>query len=207
MHNAALASLAASDARFADWRYFRFEVHPDDLPRALELFREEISTASTSPSRTRSSPSTVLATVDPAARPIGAVNTLLLTPAGWRGHNTDGYGLAGAIRETLGLDLAGAHIVLLGAGGAARGAAVECLQRRCASLWIANRTETNLTAMLADLAPLAAGIPSAASPPPLLPSISLPAPSSSTPPAPASAPPTISPSTSRCSPTSPRSST
>src|SRR5882724_3694853 len=37
MHNAALAALARTEARFADWRYFRFEVHPDDLPQALDL--------------------------------------------------------------------------------------------------------------------------------------------------------------------------
>jgi shikimate dehydrogenase len=61
--------------------------------------------------------------------------------------------------ETLGRDLAGAHIVLLGAGGAARGAAVECLQQHCASLWIGNRTRTNLDALLAVLAPLAGKIP------------------------------------------------
>jgi shikimate dehydrogenase len=159
MHNAALASLAVHDTRFAGWRYFRFEVHPDDLPRALELFR-----AKNFHGLNLTVPHKVLAfdrvaVIDPAARPIGAVNTLLSTPAGWRGHNTDGYGLAAAIRETLGLELTGAHVILLGAGGAARGAAVECLQRRCASLWIANRTEANLTTMLAELAPLAADIP------------------------------------------------
>jgi shikimate dehydrogenase len=159
MHNAALASLAATDARFAHWKYFRFEVHPDDLPRALELF-----SAKKFHGLNLTVPHKVLAvdrvaTIDPAARPIGAVNTLLATPAGWRGHNTDGYGLAAAIRETLSRDLTGAHVILVGAGGAARGAAVECLQRRCASLWIANRTRANLDAMLADLAPLAAGIP------------------------------------------------
>jgi len=155
MHNAALASLAATDARFADWRYFRFEVHPDDLPRALELFR-----AKNFHGLNLTVPHKVLAVdrvsaIDPAARSIGAVNTLLHTPTGWRGHNTDGYGLAAAIRETLNLDLAGAHVILLGAGGAARGAAVECLQRRCASLWIANRTQETLDRMIAAL-PVAA---------------------------------------------------
>ncbi len=159
MHNAALASLAVADARFADWRYFRFEVHPDDLPRALALFHGKNFHG-----LNLTVPHKVLAVdhvaaIDPAARPIGAVNTLLHTPAGWRGHNTDGYGLAAAIRETLGLELAGAHVILLGAGGAARGAAVECLQRRCASLTIANRTEANLATLLADLAPLSTGIP------------------------------------------------
>ena len=67
--------------------------------------------------------------------------------------------LAAAVRETLGRELAGAHIILLGAGGAARGAAVECLQRRCASLWIANRTRGNLDTLLDVLAPIAGAIP------------------------------------------------
>jgi shikimate dehydrogenase len=55
--------------------------------------------------------------------------------------------------------LAGTPILLLGAGGAARGAAVECLQRGCASLTIANRTVENREALLAALAPLAGAIP------------------------------------------------
>ena len=159
MHNAALAELTRNDARFADWRYFRFEVHPDDLPRALELLHAK---------KFRGVNLTVphkiiafdrVADVDAAARPVGAVNTLLWSERGWRGFNTDGYGLATAVRETLGGDLAGAHVVLLGAGGAARGAAVECLQRGCASLWIANRTRENLDALLATLAPVAGKIP------------------------------------------------
>ena len=159
MHNAALAALVTAEPRFADWRYFRFEVHPDDLPRALGLFHTKNFHG-----LNLTVPHKVLAfdrvaALDAAARPIGAVNTLLATPDGWRGHNTDGYGLAAAIRETLGLDLAGAHVVLLGAGGAARGAAVECLQRGCASLLIANRTRANLDTLLATVAPLAVGIP------------------------------------------------
>ncbi len=159
MHNAALAALARTDARFADWEYFRFEVHPDDLPRALELLHAK---------RFRGVNLTVphkiiafdrVAEIDAAARPVGAVNTLRWSERGWRGFNTDGYGLAAAVRETLALDLAGAHVILLGAGGAARGAAVECLQRGCRSLAIANRTRANLDALLATLAPVAGAIP------------------------------------------------
>jgi shikimate dehydrogenase len=100
-----------------------------------------------------------VAHVDAAARPVGAVNTLRWSERGWEGFNTDGYGLATALRESLGRELAGAHVILLGAGGAARGAAVECLQRGCASLAIANRTRENLDALLAILAPLAGRIP------------------------------------------------
>lgn len=173
MHNAALTEAARAEARFADWRYFRFEISPEDLPQALTVLHAK---------RFRGVNLTVphkviafdrVATVDAAAQPVGAVNTLLWTESGWRGHNTDGYGLAMAVREELGLDLAGTDVLLLGAGGAARGAAVECLQRGCASLWIANRTPENLTGLLATLAPIAGSIPvhgfAPAAPPPGLP--------------------------------------
>jgi shikimate dehydrogenase len=156
MHNAALAEMARADPRFADWRYHRFDIPPDDLPAALELLHRKkfLGVNLTVPHKTLAFDR--VAEIDPAARPIGAINTLHWTPAGWRGHNTDGHGLAAAIRETLSRELAGAPVILLGAGGAARAAAVECLRRRCAALWIANRTRANLDTLLAALRPLAA---------------------------------------------------
>ena len=159
MQNAALALLARSDPAFAAWKYFRFDIAPADLPGALELFH-----AKNFHGLNLTVPHKIIAfdrvaEVDAAARPLGAVNTLRWTARGWHGFNTDGYGLASAVRATLGRELAGAHTVLLGAGGAARGAAVECLQRGCVSLWIGNRTRENLDALLALLAPLAGKIP------------------------------------------------
>ncbi len=159
MHNAALAALARDAARFLDWKYFRFEIRPEDLPGALDLLhaRKFRGVNLTVPHKIIAFDR--VAEIDPAARPIGAVNTLRWTERGWHGFNTDGYGLAAGVGEDLGRELAGTHVVLLGAGGAARGAAIECLQRGCASLSIANRTAQNLEALLADLAPVAGGIP------------------------------------------------
>jgi shikimate dehydrogenase len=158
MHNAALAELARSDKHFASWKYFRFDIPPEDLPRSLELFH-----AKNFRGLNLTVPHKVIAfdhvdLLDPAALPIGAVNTLLATNQGWHGFNTDGYGLASGIREDLQLDLAGCDVILLGAGGAARGAAVECLHRRCRSLWIANRTVSNLDVLLRALQHVAAGV-------------------------------------------------
>ena len=56
-------------------------------------------------------------------------------------------------------DVVPGDLLLLGAGGAARGAAVECLRQGCASLAIANRSAENLTALLDILRPLAGAIP------------------------------------------------
>ena len=159
MHNAALAELAHTDARFANWEYFRFEIPAADLPQALALFHEKKFRGLNLTVPHKVIAFDLVAAVANLARPVGAVNTLLWTSDGWHGHNTDGYGLATALREDLGCNLAGSHIILLGAGGAARSAAIECLARRCASLTIANRTRANLDALLDLLAPLAEGIP------------------------------------------------
>src|SRR5690606_8621266 len=104
---------------------------PADLPRALAALH-----AKKFRGLNLTVPHKVLARdlvtrVDPAALPVGAVNTLRWAEDGWHGFNTDGYGLATAVRATLGRELAGTPVILLGAGGAARGAAVECLQRGC----------------------------------------------------------------------------
>ena len=156
MHNAALAALARADARFADWKYFRFDIAPADLPRALPLLHAKGFRGVNLTVPHKILACDLVAEISPAARPAGAVNTIRWTDRGWQGHNTDGYGLAAALRTDLGHELTPAHILLLGAGGAARGAAVECLARGCASLTIANRTRETLAALLAILAPLAA---------------------------------------------------
>ena len=159
MHNSALATMGQTDAAFDSWRYFRFDVPPADLPEALTKLHAAgfLGLNLTVPHKVLAFD--LIEHVDPSAQPIGAVNTLKRTATGWHGHNTDGYGLATAVAETLGIALAGTPIILLGAGGAARGAAVECLAQGCASLHIANRTEANRVTLIADLAPLDRDIP------------------------------------------------
>ncbi len=155
IHNAALAELAKTQPRFTDWHYFKFDIAPAELPRALALFQQHGFHGLNLTVPHKSLAVEHLASSDAFVRAAGAANTLTRTEAGWLGANTDGYGLATALREEFGTDLAGAHLVLLGAGGAARGAAVECLRARCASLWIGNRTAATLSALVDELAPLA----------------------------------------------------
>jgi shikimate dehydrogenase len=159
LHHAALAEMSRSAPEYSNWRYYRFEVPPADLPEALaKLHAKKFRGLNlTVPHKVLAVEH--LAGIDRAAKDAGAVNTLKWTFGGWFGLNTDGYGLATALREELNCELAGADVLLLGAGGAARGAAVECLRRGCASLVIANRSEDNLRSLLATLAPLQNGIP------------------------------------------------
>lgn len=159
MHNAALAVLAASDPRFATWRYHKFEIAPAELPQALRLFHERgfLGVNVTVPHK-----EALLDHVESAdafARAAGAANTLVRTPTGWSAFNTDGSGLAAALQADFGVPLAGTHVVLLGAGGAARGAAIRCLRDGVASLSIGNRGQDRLRTLLDDLAPFAGAIP------------------------------------------------
>lgn len=74
------------------------------------------------------------------ARLAGAVNTLTLTEGRLIADNTDGAGLVADLTENLGWPLAGASILLVGAGGAARGVIAPLLEAGPARLLVVNRT-------------------------------------------------------------------
>jgi shikimate dehydrogenase len=76
----------------------------------------------------------------PRARAAGAVNTLAFGADGILSDNTDGAGLVRDLTVNLGCALQGRRVLLLGAGGAARGAILPLLGERPAVLAIANRT-------------------------------------------------------------------
>ena len=155
IHNAALAALARTAPRFRDWRYHKFDIAPGDLPAALAAFHRLNFRGLNLTVPHKSLAVDHLAQGDSFVRAAGAANTLTFFADGWHGANTDGYGLTNSLQQELGAVLAGAQVILLGAGGAGRGAAVECLRARCAALWIGNRTATSLAALLAELQPLA----------------------------------------------------
>ena len=74
------------------------------------------------------------------ARLAQAVNTLRFDGADIYGDNTDGAGLVQDLTANLGVALGGSRILLLGAGGAARGAIPSLLAQGPAGLTLANRT-------------------------------------------------------------------
>jgi len=74
------------------------------------------------------------------AKAAGAVNTLTFATDGVLGDNTDGIGLVNDLAGNLGLDLEGRRILLMGAGGAARGVVLPLLEKAPAELFIVNRT-------------------------------------------------------------------
>jgi shikimate dehydrogenase len=95
------------------------------------------------------------------AQRAGAVNTLALESDGQvLGDNTDGIGLVRDLTLNLGWVITGRRVLVLGAGGAARGVLAPLLAEQPAQLLIANRTvdkAEHLAREFADLGRVAAG--------------------------------------------------
>lgn len=86
------------------------------------------------------------------ARLAGAVNALKFEGERIHGENFDGIGLTNDIQRNLGFPLDGKRVLLLGAGGAARGALLPFLEQQPLLLVIANRTEDKARELAAQVA-------------------------------------------------------
>ena len=94
----------------------------------------------------------------PRAELAGAVNTLLFSEQEIVGDNTDGAGLVRDLSINLGFKLKGRRILLLGAGGAARGALGPLLAAQPAALVIANRTVGKAVDLARQFAGVSTGV-------------------------------------------------
>ena len=159
MHNAALQELADRDPHFKNWRYFKFDIPPERLREALTLFHKNHFRGIN-----LTLPHKILAAKwieagEPEVRLSGACNTLLWTENGYLGYNTDLYGMTRAIEDGFALTLQGKEALLIGAGGAARAAAVACLTQKVAALHLTNRTSEKLNPLVEGLSAIRGDIP------------------------------------------------
>jgi 3-dehydroquinate dehydratase / shikimate dehydrogenase len=83
-------------------------------------------------------------------RAAGACNTMVRLPEGWKGVNTDVIGFLAPLDEVLSVALSGTRVLVLGAGGAARGV-VYALLARGAQVVIWNRTTTRAASLVEEL--------------------------------------------------------
>ncbi|MBQ7556510.1 MAG: shikimate dehydrogenase [Lachnospiraceae bacterium] len=88
-----------------------------------------------------------LSELDDNAKKVGAVNTLVRTDdGGFKGYNTDVTGLDMAL-DTHGIEVSGRNTVIIGAGGAARAAAVLCAGKGAGHIFIMNRNRERAAAL------------------------------------------------------------
>ena len=88
--------------------------------------------------------------VGEAAKAAGAVNTISFRAGHLRGDNTDGIGLIRDLNVNERVTLAGRRLLVLGAGGAARGIVGPLLAAKPAELVIANRTKARADDLVAQ---------------------------------------------------------
>ena len=152
LHNAALEELTSRDPNYKNWSYGKVELAASDLGKALPLFWEcgYKGLNLTIPHKVEVLP--LLSSIDEDADLMGAVNTLVWKEDGWHGCNTDGYGLEAGLKESLSVTLENAQVLIVGAGGAARAAAAQCLRSKCQKLWMTNRSPGRLQQVVELLA-------------------------------------------------------
>jgi len=133
MHNAAFVHCAI------DATYVPFHVTADELSAAVVALKalniKGINV--TIPHKEAIIP--LLDHVDPAARQIGAVNTVINSNGRLIGYNTDSSGFIRSAHQDLGFSPPGKQVLLLGAGGACRAAVQALLAAGVQRIIVANR--------------------------------------------------------------------
>ena len=131
MHNAAFTDLGM------DCEYHAFRVSQDSLRDAL-IGAKAMGFGGVNLTVPLKEEALNIVDADPLAAMIGAVNTVDFKD-GMRGYNTDGIGAKRALADA-GVDVAGARVLIVGAGGAARAIGFQ-FANDGANITIANRTE------------------------------------------------------------------
>lgn len=149
MHNAAFEAL------HLPYCYLPFEVAPPGLERAI---RAIIPLGIKGLNLTAPHKEAVIPFLDRLSREAqksGAVNTIEVAHDLLIGHNTDGRGFVASLME-MNIDPEGYRVILLGAGGAARGVAIELVEKGAEEMVLINRNlqrARNLADRLISLSP------------------------------------------------------
>lgn len=146
MQNAAIAALGL------DWVYVALPVKPSDIEACVLGARAMgiIGLNCTIPHKELVLP--FVDEIDDAARAIRAVNTLHFREDGAVvGHNTDAYGFSATVMSEGEVMFEGRSVLILGAGGAARGMAAGAAAEGARKIIIANRTRERAERIVEDL--------------------------------------------------------
>lgn len=123
-----------------DATYELIEVHPDDIPSCISRLQNENYSGWNITVPHKQAMATLVDKIDQDAQASGTVNTVVNKNGKLYGYSTDGYGIATAVKEDFGLDLAEKKITFIGTGGAASAVAVYLAQKGLKELILLNRT-------------------------------------------------------------------
>jgi len=142
---------AALDHCGIDARYELWETEREELPALLERMRRDdcLGANVTIPHKERMID--LLDDLDMLAERIGAVNTVVNRNGRLWGYNTDIVGFVHALNRDGDFDPRGRHVLVLGAGGAARAIAVALIDGAAASLTATDIDQDRAASFLRDL--------------------------------------------------------
>jgi len=136
MHNNAFAKLGLNYA------YLAFEVTNETLPAAIQSIRTLDMRGSNISMPNKQKVIPLLDKLDPAAKMIGAVNTIVNDDGILTGYTTDGIGFMKSLDDE-GLDIRGHKMTLAGAGGAGTAIAVQAALDGVSEMSIFNRHDAS----------------------------------------------------------------
>jgi len=131
--------------------YLRVEIPAGDLQKALPQLQKSGFAGWNCTLPHKEAMFALCPETDEAARESAAVNTVVVSEKGLRGHSTDADGWEDALAEAWQLDLARQRILLLGCGGVGRTLAFRLARRGCRHLRLANRTSSKATQLAGKL--------------------------------------------------------
>lgn len=134
-----------------DLTYEAIDAPADGFARALAQFRGQGGRGVNVTLPFKSEAFALCASTSARAAEARAVNTLVLDREALFGDNTDGVGLVRDLTANLGRRIAGARVLVLGAGGAAQGVLGPLAAEAPARVVIANRTPARAEALAARL--------------------------------------------------------
>lgn len=165
MQNAGLAALDLN------WRYLAFDVRPEELRTTLlgAKAMQFVGLNLTVPHKLLAVD--MVDALDESAKNWGAVNTVRFEGRDkngiWlplhhfedappekirsQGFNTDADAITRSLHEDLGVELRGARVLVLGAGGAGRVAALKLAAENVGELFLVNRTESKAGTVAAEI--------------------------------------------------------
>ncbi len=150
---------AAFDHLGLRWRYLTIEILPGNLASAIQGMRAFGMQGINLTIPYKVAVLQYLDEVSTDAQLMGAVNTVWREGGRLIGENTDGKGFIRSLREDAGYGIAGRHIVIFGAGGAARAITVELALAGASHITVVNRSRsrgTELVKLLNDQTPTSA---------------------------------------------------
>ncbi|KQU59513.1 shikimate dehydrogenase [Bacillus sp. Leaf406] len=142
MHQAALEDSGLEGT------YMKFHVTPDALPQAIGGIRALGIRGMNITVPHKVAVMELLDRIDPLAKAIGAVNTIVNDDGVLTGYNTDGPGYVQGLQQALRGNLTDKSVLMLGAGGAAKAIFYSLASIGVKHIDIANRTEARAADMM-----------------------------------------------------------